>query len=143
MPFNEDGSRKTALYKRSGFKLRSGNNMKGSSFKYMGSSPLETEGHEGEEGHSHAYTVDDVQGLEGVGTSGGEEHFVHLDAADKAQKLRADAEKSSGSKLDLISERLGGTWTKNKSGQFRNQDNMTVAQVESATAEEKLGAMEE
>ena len=32
------GEKKTPVYKRSGFKLKSGNNMKGSSFKMMGSS---------------------------------------------------------------------------------------------------------
>ena len=34
------GEKKTPVYKRSGFKLKSGNNMAGSSFKMMGSSPL-------------------------------------------------------------------------------------------------------
>ena len=38
---------------RTPFKLKSGNGTSGSSFKKMGSSPVRTEGHGGEEGHGH------------------------------------------------------------------------------------------
>jgi len=82
--------------------------------------------------------VTDVQGLEGAGKEGGEEHFVVLDAEDKSQKLRKN---TSSSKLDLLSEKLGGTWTKNKQGQFRNQDGMTVSQVENQIASKKFDAI--
>ena len=87
--------------------------------------------------------VTDVENLEGEGIAGGEEHFVHLEAADKATKLRDEVTKSGkgSNQLDVLSKRLGGTWTKNKNGKFLNQDGMTVSQVETENANAKAKAL--
>lgn len=113
MPFNEDGSRKTALYKKSGFKMKSGNSPL---FKYMGSSPVRTEGHGGEEDHSHEelLTTEELN-VGSVGLAeGGTQEDLNVRQRKASEATNKVLKKGESQKSKLESTYPGTTWNKVK-----------------------------
>jgi len=98
---------------------------------------------------------DDVGGLEGAGTKGGEEHFVDLDETEKNVKLQNTKKGGVG---DALTKRYGGTWkmgiqktpyqyqgeTKYEERKmWLNQDGLSAKEVGNQAATDRANALED
>ena len=112
------GEKKTPVYKKSGFKLKSGNSPL---FKHVGSSPL-------------AKVIDPVTSAD---VPKGSIHEIMLSGAESAQEVR---KAKKGNVAASLTKKYGGTWTKT-GGQWKNASGQTVSEHENARAQERVEAL--